>query len=131
MLLKLKQKLSLVDDYIFIERAKTYYLTKVFDDAEINTLFDKIAMLCERLERQYNQIFLRLKMMNLSYEILNKQLAETKDIVLFEKRNSKLAEMQKCTKNLQILKQIQQNLPKNLQKLSLNRCEIKFILQTV
>ena len=131
MLFKLKQKLSLVDDYIFIERAKTYYLTKVFDDAEINTLFDKIAMLCERLERQYNQIFLRLKMMNLSYEILNKQLDQTKEIIFAEKRDDRLAEMQKCTKNLQILRQIQQNMPKNLQKLSLNRCEIKFIMQTV
>lgn len=128
---KLKTKLSLVDDYIFIERVKCYYSICSFDDVEIKDIFAKIVSFCNQLKKQYCQVFLRLKMLNLSYEILNRQLEQTKNVIFAEKTNDSLIEMQKLNKNLQILQTIQQNLPKNMKKLSLNSAEINFILQNV
>ena len=127
---KIKTKLSLVDDYIFVKRIIQYYsFAKGRFDAQMYELFDGIVQYASKIEELLKECFLRLKMFDLSFEILNKQIEQTKNIIFAEKTLDIKQEIQKYHKNLQILKNMRQNLPQNLKKLSLNQSEINFILR--
>jgi len=127
---RLKTKLSLIDDYIYIWRVKCYYShCDYFCDEKLKEMFCGIVHYCEKIEKQYNKIFLRLKMLDFSFELLNKQLEQTKFVAFAKKPTTELVEVQKYQQNLQILKKIQQNLPKILKKLAFNDYEIGFIVQ--
>ena len=128
---KFKTKLSLVDDYIYICRVKSYYLrARDFCDDNLQGLFDSIVRYCEQLKKQYYQVFLRLKMLDISFEMLNIGLENTKGVIVDESKTNDIEKLQKYQQNLQILKKMQQNLPKNLKKLAFNDYEIKFIVQS-
>lgn len=131
MINKYKLKLSLIDDYIFVfNLQKTYGLfleCKKF--CSYIEILNSAVIICNETLNVYNKIFLRLKLMNHSLLLLNKQVNEQKIDGFAEKYNNSGAFIQHFKQNTQKLKHIIELLPKKLQKLSLNNIEIDYILQ--
>lgn len=129
---KLKQKLSLVDDYIYLYRIKQYYSEKKYlFDEQIQELFGGIVGVSTDLLVLYERCFLRLKMLDDSFQVLKIQLDNTENIIFANNNLALNEEIANYKKNLQILSKIRENLPQKLKKLSLSDYEIGFILQNI
>ena len=128
---KTKTKLSLVDDYIYLCRVHSYYHScrEVCDGGEYLSMYSKIVEMCDKLKKQYLQIFLRLKMLDMSFELLVDELEKFNEGNFAENKQNLMKHWQEYNKNLQNIQKIGEILPKKLQKLSLNPLEIKYILQ--
>ncbi|MBQ8468462.1 MAG: hypothetical protein IJ542_01760 [Clostridia bacterium] len=128
---KTKTKLSLIDDYIYISRVAAFYGCYMREEngQDYYKMYCQIVELCDKLKKQYMQVFLRLKMLDMSFEVLSDELQEMKEYDFAQNKQNLMKYWQEYHKNLQNLQNICELLPKKLQKLSLNPLEINYILQ--
>ena len=126
---RFKTKLSLIDDYIYITRACQYYNNIKNSYKDLGMFFCGICEYGNQLLKLYEQAFLKLKMLDVPFEIVKSQLEASSDISNAEKCRNSIEELQKYRQNLQILQKIHQKLPQKLKKLSFNEVEINFILK--
>ena len=122
---KKKIKLSLIDDYIKIILIKNF-LNNSFSSFELNQDYVKELNVTKHilpiLENTYNELFERLKLKDLSFDILTKELEQNNSLFL----NTNSFNLEKTiANNSLILNNILNNLKSKLDQLKLNfSCEI-------
>ena len=123
-------KLSLIDDYIFIVNLQKKYgdllNDKNLDDYEI--MITSFVDICNKMITMFEKVFLRLKLMDYSLLLLNRQINDTDVSYFAVKHNHDGDFLGNIKENTQKLKKIIEILPQKLQKLSLNSIEINYIL---
>jgi hypothetical protein len=126
-----KTKLSLIDDYAKIAQIDNF-CKKIWVNIQLDKIFAKIIEQtinhCKWLKNTLEKIFLKLNMLDTSFILLKSQLFNIKSPNFAENStNNKLLEEQ-ISQNLQIIKKIEQNLPKKLKKLAFSSLEISYIM---
>ena len=130
MIKKYRLKLSLIDDYIFVlHLQKTYkVLLGKFEYHDYYDLIDAALKICQETIKTYDKVFLRLKLLNSSLILLNRQINETILSNFAENTNKRDEFLHIFKQNTQKIKIIIEKLPQKLQKLSLNPIEINYIV---
>ncbi len=126
---KTKLKLNLIDDYIKIYQIAnfyTYYNQKIQFDGFL-VLTANILKITKELKSKYEQIFLKLGLLDESFYVLKQQILCTSGWLFADNQETEASFAAKTKENLQIIKNIELKLPKVLKKLSFNDFEINYI----
>lgn len=120
---KSKIKLSLIDDYIKIISIKNLFKNTYFQTLTTQSCVDLLTLtqkLDQYLEIIYNALFEKLKLKNISLDILNNELKENNSIFLSLKQN-KFSNLENILNSIYSdLKNISNTLKEKTDKLKVN-----------
>ena len=118
---KSKIKNEMIFEYVNLSR-----MEKILLNLKIEKYKNDIV-LCQKLKGQYEQIMFRMKMMNLSFAILQKEIKMVENITISKANPTNLI-LENIQKTLLLYSQ---KITDKMKKLSLNEFEINYILSFV
>lgn len=120
---KNKLKLSLIDDYIKIVLIKNFY-SNSFEDVDLNDESIKLMDSCKKLNQllfsTYELLLEKLKLNEVSLDVLKQELELNNLMFLKEKAENFSHLNELCNKNTKLLTAINLNLKTKLEKLKIN-----------
>lgn len=126
--MKRRLKITLIEDYIDILRIESFceYL-KPRVHQSICGLLNSLIEVKDRLKAVYKRLFFKIGLMDLSLAILNKDILSANKLMFAEKCIDYAFVIENIRKNLQNVKNLEENLDKKLKKLSFNEFEKSYL----